>query len=299
MNRRNGVRPSHTIAGHATASVAQDCVDDLAYDVGAGILAALWGTELSFLLRSGKCPDRNRALARESADFFVGGDRITFVPDHLRRRFCGRIIDGTARRRRHGIYVRSGRASDDSPAQLVSCGYSAAAVVGDLATGIRPARVEGSDTDDVGRGAHQLFLAAWARCELGARTFLSRAARDAGVGLSTHLSDRGSGIRLLSDALVSGLAQSPMGRTTQGEVEHQRLERPEPLGARLLLSAISVALRRSLRRSAGRRGRNASAAHVERDRGRSATAAAGNGKGYGTAVSLRCGRTEGHAEFAA
>src|ERR1035438_3469511 len=86
--------------------------------------------------RPGKCVDRNWLVAGESADFFVGGLWITFVPDDLHPGFCRRFADGSPHRRRHGIHVRSGLAAHHSPAQLVSRGHAAAAFVGDLASGV-------------------------------------------------------------------------------------------------------------------------------------------------------------------
>ena len=71
-----------------------------------------------------------------------------------------------------------------------------------LASGLRPARMEVADADGVDCGADQLFLAARAGCELGAGAVLSRAACDAGVGLSARVFDRRADGRLFSDAFI-------------------------------------------------------------------------------------------------
>src|SRR5579864_2005551 len=65
--------------------------------------------------------------------------------------------------------------------------------------------MEISDADGVGRSSHQLFLAASIRCELGSWTFLPRAARHPGMGLSAPLLDRGTAASLFPDASFSGL----------------------------------------------------------------------------------------------
>src|ERR1700722_9694618 len=129
-------RSSHTISGHAAASVAEDRVDNLADGLGSGVLAAIRAAELSFFLRSGKCSHRDWFVAGESADLFMGGIRIAFVPDALHRRFRRSLAQRPSYCGRHGIYVRSGAATDDSPAEPVSPSHACAAAVGDPASGL-------------------------------------------------------------------------------------------------------------------------------------------------------------------
>src|SRR6202035_5279627 len=162
-----------TMAGHAPAFVAQDRMDPLAASLGAALLAAIRFAEFSLLLRSGKHIDRNWFVAGESSDFFLGGLWITFLPDALYRRSGRRSADGKTHHRRHRIHVRFGLAAAPPPAQLVSRSDAAAASVGDLASRLRPARMETPNADGLDRTSNQLSLAARAGCELGSWAFLS------------------------------------------------------------------------------------------------------------------------------
>src|ERR1700722_6854759 len=73
--------------------------------------------------------------------------------------------------------------------------------------------MESPDVDGVDCGSAQLFLAARAGRELGAGIILSRAARDSGMGLSSHLLNHGHAAGLLSHPSSSKLAH------TAGEAE--------------------------------------------------------------------------------
>src|ERR1700722_440508 len=107
------------VHAQASAAVAEDRVDAVAAGVGAGVLAAVWGAEFSFLLRSGERVGRDWIVDGERADFFVGGVRTTCHPDVVHRRSRGSVADGSACDWRDGIYVRSGIAAVHPAAQLV------------------------------------------------------------------------------------------------------------------------------------------------------------------------------------
>src|SRR3984957_11250361 len=57
---------------HARAVLAEDYVDDLADRLGAGLLAAVWGAELSLFLRHRECSDRSRLCGWRARWFFPG-----------------------------------------------------------------------------------------------------------------------------------------------------------------------------------------------------------------------------------
>src|SRR5579872_2440674 len=162
-------RWSHTIADHALApaAMAEDRLDRLADPLGAPVLAAIRRAEFSLLLRPGKYSDRNCVVVGEPADLFLDCVWTAFIPDALHRRFRRSFAQLPPHHRRHRIHVRSRPAAPHSPPQFVSRGHAAAAAVGDLAPGLRPARMEVANADGVGRSAAQLFLAARAGCELG------------------------------------------------------------------------------------------------------------------------------------
>lgn len=178
--------------------------------VGPRLLAGIWSAELSFFLRSGQSVYCGRVLARKLADIFLAGIFTSVVPESILRRPGGRVFQWTAPDRRNGIYVRSAPCPVDSPAQPVSCGDTAAAVVGDLAFGLRRKRLEGSDAHRLDCGSDQLLLATAIRCELGSRTVLSRAAHSAWTKLSVGISDNCSCSGLLSDAPLSCVAHATM-----------------------------------------------------------------------------------------
>src|ERR1700687_446861 len=147
-------------------------MDPLAARLGAALLAAIRLAEFSLLLRSRECVNWNWFVAGESSDFFLGGLWITLLPDALYRRSCRRFADRTTHHRRHRIHVRSALAAAHPPAQLVSRSHSASTFVGDLASRLRPARMETPNADGLDRTSNQLSLAARAGCELGSWTFL-------------------------------------------------------------------------------------------------------------------------------
>jgi len=130
------------MAGHATAAMAQDWLDAVAGRLGAALLEAVRRAEFYFFLRSGKCADRNWLVAGESFDFFLGSNGIALVPDKLHGGSCWSFAYRTPPGGRNGIHVRSKLTAGDSAAQLISCGIAATAVVGDLAAGLRPPRME-------------------------------------------------------------------------------------------------------------------------------------------------------------
>src|SRR5260370_2438022 len=106
--------------------------------------------------------------------------RILVIPDAIYYRSCGLLSDRPPHYWRHGIHVRSRPAAVHPPAEPVSRGDSAAAAVGNLAAGLRPARLAAADADRVDRGADQLLLASRDGCELGSGTIFPSAARHAG-----------------------------------------------------------------------------------------------------------------------
>src|ERR1700722_16685736 len=121
---------------HARAVLAEDYVDDLADRLGAGLLAAVWGTELSLFLRHRECSDRSRLVAGERAGFFLGCLRTANFSKSLHNCSCGGVAGEPAFHRRHEVHVRSEPAFIRSAAEFVSCHHAAAATVGDLAAGL-------------------------------------------------------------------------------------------------------------------------------------------------------------------
>ena len=117
--------------------------------LGADLLARIRVAEFPLFLRSGKCFHRRGSLARKPADIFVAGMFAVVVPESIHGRFGVRSREWTSPDRRNGIHVRSARCSVDSDAELVSRADTAIAAVGNLAVGLRPARVEVSNTDRV------------------------------------------------------------------------------------------------------------------------------------------------------
>src|SRR5271163_1241310 len=130
---------------------------------------------------------------------------IAAVSDALLRRSCRCLAAGPAHHRRDGVHVRSRPAACNSSIEPVSCGGAAAVVVGDLASRLRPARMETADADRVDRSPNQLFLASANGCELGAWPVLSRATCSAGIRLSRVLLSRRASAGLFPDALVAGV----------------------------------------------------------------------------------------------
>src|SRR5437899_2834015 len=179
--------------------MAKDSVDDMGNRLGAVVLETIRGAKLPLLLRSGKLLDRSRTLAGKPANFFLACHRPSAFSDPLRGGSSGPVPDWEALDRRHRIHVRCTLASVPAPAQFVSCGDASVTSLGDLASGLRQTGMETADTHNVDRGPNQLFLAAGAGCELGARAFLPRTACDAGLELSAALSARRADTGLLAN----------------------------------------------------------------------------------------------------
>src|SRR3954470_10417375 len=139
--------------------MAQNRLDCLADRLGSGVLAAIWRTEFSLLLRYRKYPDRRGTVDGKPADLFLGGLRIVIVSNALRDRSRRRTADRASFHRWDRVHVRSPFVSFRSPAESVSPCYSAIVAMGDLASRIRCSRMEIANTDDLDRCADQLFLA--------------------------------------------------------------------------------------------------------------------------------------------
>src|SRR5579862_4315926 len=108
-DRKEAVRQTYN-SGHARsraaiAVVAQTRMDDLAYRLGACVLARIWRAELFVFLRFGECVDRRGAVAGESADFFVGGVRFAAVSEFVHGGPGGRAAHGPSPYWRHRVYV--------------------------------------------------------------------------------------------------------------------------------------------------------------------------------------------------
>src|SRR4029077_15125999 len=127
---------SHTIAHHATASLAQNSMDGLADRMDSSLLAAVPAAEISFPLRHRKYPHWPRVVVGESAHFFLAGVRAVAFSGRLHDRSGKRAAHRPAHHRRHRIHVRSQADAADSPAQSVSCGDTTTAAMGDLAFGL-------------------------------------------------------------------------------------------------------------------------------------------------------------------
>jgi hypothetical protein len=74
--------------------VAQDRVDHLAARLGAVVLAAIRTAEFSFLLRSGKCVDRNWFVDGKSADFLVGSFGLLLFQTIYTVDLAGAVLTG-------------------------------------------------------------------------------------------------------------------------------------------------------------------------------------------------------------
>src|SRR5579872_5577375 len=86
--------------GHAHPALAQDRLDHLVGDLGAGLLAALWRTELSLFLRYWKRTDWNRTVAGKPADLFLDSLWFVTVSISVYSRSCRRIAQRTSSDRR-------------------------------------------------------------------------------------------------------------------------------------------------------------------------------------------------------
>jgi len=197
-------------AAHAHPALAENLLDGMGSGVGAGLLAAIWGAELSVFLRPGKCARRDCFVEGKFADLFVADVLTTDFSDFVHDRSGPRDRHGTALDRRNGIHVRSAHTLMDSAFEFVSCCHAGIALMGDLATGLRRPRLEISDADCLDGSAGELFLAAAVRRELGSRTLFSRAARHAGISIFADLPGRGSCFDLLSDASIALVAHAAM-----------------------------------------------------------------------------------------
>ena len=84
----------------------------------------------------------------------------------------------------------------------VSSGHATSVAVGDLEVGLRPARMEISDSHRLGGGADQLFLASGTRCQLGPRPFFREQHVVPGLVYLLGLFDCYAAAGLLANALV-------------------------------------------------------------------------------------------------
>jgi hypothetical protein len=187
-------------ARHADPAVAQGRVDGLGAVLDSDLLAAVRRAEFFVLLRRGESAHCGRVVVGERAFVFVAGGWVASLPDAVLRRFSGRAAIRKTSDRRDRVHVRSRVAAACSAAELVSCGDSGVVAVGDLAIGIRSARVQVTDTHLLGSGDDQSFLATADGCELGAGIVFSRTEGDAGVVVFVGISGGGSVGGVLADA---------------------------------------------------------------------------------------------------
>src|SRR6266852_6322564 len=92
---------------------------------------------------------------------------IAPVPKSLHHRFAGRSPERQAFHRWNGIHVRQRPSAVSPTCESVSRGDAATAALGDMAAGVRQARMEVSDPYYLGSRADQLFLAARTGREVG------------------------------------------------------------------------------------------------------------------------------------
>src|SRR5208283_4367619 len=201
-----------TITCHAHPALDQAALDGMRDCVDPLVLAAVWPAEFPFLLRSGQSSYYRGPVDGRSADIFLAGKRAAVFSDPVHHRSCRSSGKRTAPDRWHGIYVRSKHSAANSLAKPVSCSDAAVAAVGDMALGIRPARMEISDAHCMDRGSDQLLLAPAIRCELGPRPFLPRTARSSRLCLSPGLPDHRSSRGLQSDSPLPCLDRAALAR---------------------------------------------------------------------------------------